>query len=110
MYFYSLVALLGLFGALSDVCVDQWIARGMDGKWWILSACLFVLFMTGLGYCIRMGATYGYSLSVVVITVVLANIIGVIVWDIVIKGIHLTPTQVVGIVLAVGAFICLERK
>jgi drug/metabolite transporter (DMT)-like permease len=110
MQFYILVAILGFFGAIADICVDQWISRNMDFRWWTLSAILFLLFMTGLGYCIRFGSTRGYTLGTVVIIVLLANITGVLIWDIVAKGVRPGLVQIIGIVLAVGAVICLETK
>jgi drug/metabolite transporter (DMT)-like permease len=109
MIFFILAAFLGLLGAVGDICVEKWILKDMNPTWWTISACLFLMFMTGLGYCIRLGTAKGYSLATIVIIVILMNILGVLAWDS-IKGEPITYTKILGILLAVAAIICLEKK
>lgn len=108
MYFYILAIVLGLFGAISDICVNYWIEKDRF-IWWAISAVLFVIFMTGLGFCIRLGTYKGYSFSIIVVNIVIMNILGVVAWDY-FQGVPLNGTKILGILFAIAAIICLEIK
>ena len=107
MTFWILVGLLGLFGALADVVLNQW-SKTLSLNWWLAAATLFLVFMTGFGIAMRLGETRGLSLTAVVLVVLLANISGVAVWDLLVGGTRFTTTQWIGAVLAVAAMVCFE--
>ena len=105
--FWILVALTGLLGALADVVINQW-SRTLFSYWYFMSAGLYVVFMTGFGLSMRFGEAHGYSLTIVVLVVLLANIAGVALWDLVVGGSRFTPLQWLGVSLAVAAMLCFE--
>ena len=50
-----------------------------------------------------------YSLTMIVVIVLLSNVLGVWIWDL-IKGIQITTMQGLGVVFAIAAIICFEIK
>ncbi len=107
MYFLIGVICLGVFGAFSDICLSLWAQR-MTFGWWTISAILFLIFMSGLGLVMR-HAPKEYSLTMIVVIVLLSNVLGVWIWDL-IKGIQITTMQGLGVVFAIAAIICFEIK
>lgn len=105
--FWIWVVLLGLFAALADVSLNQW-SKTLSLNWFVVSAVLFIAFMTGFGVAMRLGAARGYSLTLVVLVVLLLNIAGVGGWDVLIGGTRFTSLQVLGVALAIGAILCFE--
>lgn len=107
MTFWVLVIFMGLFGALADVSLNQW-SKILSPRWWIISSILFLVFMTGFGLAMRLGATRGYSLTIAVVIVLLLDIVAVGIWDFVVGGTWFTPTQWFGVALAILAMLCFE--
>ncbi|KKW11238.1 MAG: hypothetical protein UY50_C0018G0006 [Parcubacteria group bacterium GW2011_GWA2_49_9] len=106
MLFWVFVSCLGIFGAMGDIVLNQW-SKNFSLRWWLMSAVLFVAFMTGFGIAMRLGAARGYSLTLAVLIVFLVNIMAVGVWDLY-GGARFTPKQWLGAVFAIGAIMCFE--
>jgi hypothetical protein len=107
MYFWLMVLFLGLFGALADVSLNQWGKIPSIFRW-TESAGLFLAFMTGFGISMRLGEARGHSLTAVVLVVLLANVVGVGIWDFFVAETRFTTSQWVGVILAVFAIVCFE--
>lgn len=107
LQFWILVVLTGLLGALADVVVNHW-SRTLSPYWYVMSAGLYIVFMTGFGLSMRFGKVRGYSLTAVVLVVLLANIAGVALRDLVVGGDQFTPLQWLGVSLAVAAVLSFE--
>src|SRR4051812_8508978 len=107
MIFWIVISLLGLFGGLADIVLNQW-SKTMSLQWWTASAGMFLAFMTGLGMAMRLANAKGYSLTAVVLLVLLANIMAVGLWDFVIGATRFTHLQWLGAILAVTAMVLFE--
>jgi hypothetical protein len=105
-WFWALVVSVGFIGAVADVTLAHW-SRTNQLFWWLAGAVGFLVFMTGLGLIIRQGAPHGYTLTIALVLAVLLNVAFVAAWE-VYSGGSLSPLQWVGVMLAVGAVVCLE--
>ncbi len=105
--FWILVVSVGLFGAVTDVVLNQW-SKTLSLNWFVLSAVMFIAFMIGLGTTMRLGATREYSMTIALLLVLLVNVAGVGVWDVLFGGAHFTLQQKLGGILAILAIICFE--
>jgi len=103
---WLLIVVVGAVGAVADIVLSYWSYTHWL-QWWLGSAVMYLVFMTGLGLIVRQGVINGYSLVVGVVTVLLANIALVTAWD-AYNGASLSALQWLGVVLAVGAMACLE--
>ena len=103
---WLLIIFVGAIGAVADIVLSYWSYTSRL-QWWLGSAAMYLIFMTGLGLVVRQGVTNGYSLAVGVVIVLLVNIALVTAWD-VHRGASLSVLQWFGIVLALGAMACLE--
>ena len=104
---WLLIIFVGVIGAVADVVLSYWSYTSRL-QWWLGSAAMYLIFMTGLGLVVRQGAVNGYCLAVGVVIVLLVNIALVTAWDVVYSGVSLSVLQWLGIVLALGAMACLE--
>lgn len=105
--FWLLVIFLGVIGGIADVSLNQW-SKILSLNWWFVSTILFIVFMTGFGLSMRIGATRGYPLTLAVVLVLLADIMAVGLWDVLYLGTSFTFQQKFGAVLAVVAIACFE--
>ncbi|MBX4189433.1 hypothetical protein KW785_02455 [Candidatus Parcubacteria bacterium] len=104
--FWAFIVVVGIIGAIADIVLGKWSETNQP-LWWIAGAVGFLVFMTGLGLIIRQGVSTGYTLTIALVVVILCDVLFVALWE-AYKGIRLTPTQWSGLVLAVGAIVCLE--
>ena len=107
MLLWILVICVGLIGAIADVMVSYW-SQTNRLSWWLGAAVGSLGFVTGLGVIIRRGMSDGYTLTIALVLVVLCNLALVVVWDVYSSGTSPTVLQWVGVVLALGAVVCLE--
>ena len=105
--FWFVVVLVGLIGGPADVSLDRW-SKTLSGCHWVMSLALYALFMTGFGLAMRIGNARGYSLTVIVLVVLLSNIVAVGLWDFFFRGSHLSALQWLGMTVAMVAVACLE--
>jgi drug/metabolite transporter (DMT)-like permease len=106
-FFWSCIMTVGLIGALADLAVNKW-SQTWSVQWWAAGACGYLLFMTGFGLVLRVGAGHGYPLTVAVVLMLLINIGFVAGWDVLLLGTSLTAYQWFGVLLATGAVACFE--
>jgi hypothetical protein len=107
MIFWILITCVGLIGAISDIVLNQW-SKSLFIGWWAGAAVLFLAFMTAFGLSMRFGLSQGYSLTMVVVVVLVANIAGVAIWEIFALESRFSSIQWLGIAFAVSAIIFFE--
>jgi hypothetical protein len=105
--FWVFVVVVGIVGAVADITLNSW-SKTLSLQSFTLSAVLFIAFMVGLGITMRLGATRGYSVTLALLLVVLANVAGVACWDIFNQGTRFTSLQWLGALMTMVAIICFE--
>ncbi|MDO8590130.1 MAG: hypothetical protein Q7R69_02560 [bacterium] len=105
--FWFLVICAGFVGAVADVLISYW-SQTNRLVWWLAGAAGSLGFVTGLGLIIRLGVIGGHTLTVALVLVVLVNVAFVAAWDVIYNVAGPTTLQWLGIVLALGAVVCLE--
>ena len=104
--YWLLVVLVGGVAAINDITINNW-GEKLSLRWWLVSAAVILVFMTGYGLAMKLGAERRASLSVVVITVLVINIAGVTLWTH-FTGTKLTGLQWLGVAMALAAVALLE--
>ena len=100
------IASVGLVGAIADIMVNYW-SQTHRFQWWLASALVYLVFMTGLGLIVRQGMNNGYTLTVALVLVLLINVIVVAAWD-VYRDSSFSALQWLGIIFALGAIVSFE--
>ncbi len=104
--FWPLVILVGFLGSGADIVLQGW-SKNLTLNSWLVSVIPYLIFMTGLGFVIRLGETGKVPLTIAVLLVVVVNVAGLAVWDSY-KGAPFSLMQWAGVLLALGAIACIE--
>lgn len=107
MILWISAALIGLLGAVVDVFLYRW-SKTFALSWWCYSAVLILVFITSLGYLMRIAPARGFSMTGLVIVVLLVNIAGCAVWDVFVSATRFSNLQWAAVVLGTASLILFE--
>ncbi len=106
--FWLNVATIGLFGAYADIRLNRWSDKLSSASLWATAAVYFLVFMTWFGLTMHWAAVRGNSLTFSVLVVLMSNIMGVAIWDLIKNGTRFNSWQWIGAGLAIGVILCFE--
>jgi len=101
---FLMVLMVAILGVVGDLLINQW-AKTNQIHWLAWSVPVWVVLATIFGLLLRQKH---YTLGIAVLVILLLHSGFILIWDVVVEGSVLTPTQWAGVVAAMIAIVLME--